>query len=67
MHFSTDIDLGNLIAAGAMIITLFGLHQQNIKRLHKIEFRVDLMWRGFVRRFNQMNDEERQALDDMDG
>jgi hypothetical protein len=52
MHFTTDINLGNLVTVVAFIFTLYQFHQSNVKRLHRIEFKVALMWKHFAHKFD---------------
>lgn len=52
MSFSTNIDLGNILTLGGMIITLYTFHKANLKRINGMEFKVGLMWKRFAKRFD---------------
>jgi hypothetical protein len=47
-----NIDAGDLLTLGGMLITLYTMHKSNIKRIAGMEFRVGLMWKHFARRFD---------------
>ena len=44
-----QIDLGSLIAGASVIITLVVLHSTNVRRITRIEVRVDALWEKFIR------------------
>lgn len=46
------IDLGNILTIVALLGSLWTFHRQNTRRLHQIEFRVNLMWKAFAHRFH---------------
>lgn len=51
-HFSLEINVGNILSMTVFIFTLWHFHQSNVKRLHRIEFRVALMWKQFAHKFD---------------
>lgn len=51
-HFSSDINLGTLLGVGTLLIAFYTFHMQNIKRIHVIQTRVNLMWNAFRKRFD---------------
>lgn len=67
MHFSMEVTLGNLLQGGAIIVTLFVLHSQNVRRFANIELKVGLMWKSFEVRVHGMRGNwRREDLDDRD-
>lgn len=53
-HWDTTINIGNLTAIGAFILTLIGMHMQNrktqldaIKQLADLNIKVNMMWEVF--------------------
>jgi hypothetical protein len=57
MKFNWEINLGNLIAVAAMMITLYGFHMSNVKRFLKLEFQVRQMWGSFRKKFHIDDDD----------
>lgn len=49
MHFDTTINLGNILTIIGGLGTLAALHMQNIRRLDKIEARVEVVYQWFVK------------------
>ena len=47
-----QIDLGSIIAAGSVIVTLILLHGANVRRITRIETQVHMMYRWWERRQN---------------
>lgn len=45
-------DAGNVLTLAGMVISLYFFHMTNVKRFTKMEFKVNLMWRRFAKRFN---------------
>ena len=44
-------DLGNLLTILSFIGILYKFHSENTKKINEFEFRVDLMWQEFCKRF----------------
>lgn len=59
MNYSPTIDLGNILTLVGMICTLYIFHMNNIKKITRLENRVQLMWNVFRRRFNISDQEEK--------
>ncbi len=49
MTFDPSINLGTVIAVGAVIVTLYSMHRANIERFISLEHKVDQMWRAYMR------------------
>jgi len=49
MHFDTNISVGNILTALVLFAGFWHAHSQNIKRLERIEAKVDLMFHWFER------------------
>lgn len=45
MHFDLTVNVGNLIAAGTLMCGFIAAHLQNLRRLDKIEARLDIVFR----------------------
>ncbi len=52
MHLEWSINLGNIIAAGAFLITIISLHRKNTIKFARLEHKVNLMWNAFKKRFH---------------
>lgn len=49
MHFNPEINLGTLLAAAAIILTVLKMHTDNTKMLTDIRVKVDTLWRFFLK------------------
>lgn len=66
MSVDPTVDLGNILTIVAMLASLWTFHRQNTRRIHQIEFRVNLMWKAFAHRFNiteKLTDENGHEVD----
>jgi hypothetical protein len=48
VKFDLTINLGNIVSVVAFMLTLWGFHKANVKRIYQIDFRVNLMWKHFA-------------------
>lgn len=46
-HFDSTVSLGNIVTAVVFLITLIKMHTDNITRLNRFEFKLDMVWRWF--------------------
>lgn len=60
-------DAGNVLTLLGMVASLYIFHMTNVKRFTRMEFKVNLMWRRFAKRFNMSPDlEDHHNEDDED-
>ena len=51
MNFTPNVDLGNILTVLSLMFGLWQFHKANIKRIHRVEFKVNLMWKRFAHQF----------------
>lgn len=47
VHFEPTIDLGSILAASSLIISLLVMHSKNIKRITEMEIKINTMYKWF--------------------
>lgn len=50
MQFEWKINLGDVVAVLGVLVTVFTMHTQNIKRITELETKIEMMFRWFQRR-----------------
>lgn len=61
------LDFGNIATLLGVLLTMYMFHVSNVKRITKMEFKVNLMWRRFAHRFNMSANLEEDNRDDDNG
>jgi hypothetical protein len=65
LTFTPNIDLGTLISVAAIIATFYRFHISNVRKIDKMEWRINVMWNHLKKRLS-IDDSHEDLFSDED-